>query len=325
MRAYLSPEELKTFYQFDQHRVIVNALTTWVLILGALGTWAVFGEWWLFVACFVVIAVQQNRLTTFVHEASHFNVVQRNKSLNDLISDMAFGAPILVSIGSYRRRHINHHQHQGVYGLDDEINDRYIIRGRGLVVNLAQCLVGMRAASAFFSHARAVQGPTEGASGSSGLRHWGLVGVVNLGLMIYCWAMGNVLAYPLLWLLPLGTLTTALITLRVIGEHQSEGYARRGEENFSASLAVTVTRTIPAGFIERAAFGPLNFCYHNEHHLFPGVPYAQLPQLHRLLQERGYYNDHPECFAPSYAAVLWSRIRGPAPDRAAAPQQPQKI
>src|SRR5262249_41499519 len=45
-----------------------------------------------------------------------------------------------------------------------------------------------------------------------------------------------------------------------------------------------------------------------EHHHFPGVPYANLPALFRLLRRRGFYDATPEALGRGYLAVLWGLI-----------------
>jgi fatty acid desaturase len=49
------------------------------------------------------------------------------------------------------------------------------------------------------------------------------------------------------------------------------------------------TRTVNPYFWERWFFGPHNINYHLEHHLFPGVPFYNLPKLHAVLMSDGAY------------------------------------
>ncbi len=43
------------------------------------------------------------------------------------------------------------------------------------------------------------------------------------------------------------------------------------------------TRTTIHGLGSRLFLSPKNIAYHNEHHLYPGVPLYRLPELHREL------------------------------------------
>jgi fatty acid desaturase len=43
------------------------------------------------------------------------------------------------------------------------------------------------------------------------------------------------------------------------------------------------TRHIDANWLERFAIAPLNINYHLAHHLFPGIPYYNLPEMTAIL------------------------------------------
>jgi fatty acid desaturase len=87
------------------------------------------------------------------------------------------------------------------------------------------------------------------------------------------------LPFLILWVLPLMTLSAMFVHWRTVAEHL--GLAGTGD--------VSATRHVNANFFERLTFAPLAVNYHLDHHLFPGVPFYNLPQLHqRLLQEPIY-------------------------------------
>jgi fatty acid desaturase len=49
------------------------------------------------------------------------------------------------------------------------------------------------------------------------------------------------------------------------------------------------TRSVMPYFWERAFFAPHNVNYHLEHHLYPGVPFYNLPELHKALMQNPTY------------------------------------
>ena len=51
------------------------------------------------------------------------------------------------------------------------------------------------------------------------------------------------------------------------------------------------TRTVIANPIERLIFCPLGVNYHLEHHMLASVPIYNLPRMHRMLEQKGYYDD----------------------------------
>jgi len=62
------------------------------------------------------------------------------------------------------------------------------------------------------------------------------------------------------------------------------------------------TRTTYANFFERILFAPHHVNYHAEHHLCMGAPSYNLPKMHRLLLERGYYKEG--AMEPNYWRVV---------------------
>ena len=49
------------------------------------------------------------------------------------------------------------------------------------------------------------------------------------------------------------------------------------------------TRTTYANWLERLLFAPYYVNYHLEHHMMMGVPSYNLPKMHKLIKERGFY------------------------------------
>ena len=78
---------------------------------------------------------------------------------------------------------------------------------------------------------------------------------------------------------------------------------------------LTHTRTVTSNGVVR--FFMCNLNYHLEHHLFPGIPWYNLPRVHALLQD-----DYARAAASvyrSYVVFLWDALRvgvhGHAPPR----------
>ena len=51
------------------------------------------------------------------------------------------------------------------------------------------------------------------------------------------------------------------------------------------------TRTTYANWLEKLLFAPNNVNYHLEHHLMMGVPSYNLPKMHHLLKDKGFYKN----------------------------------
>lgn len=293
----LSAEELRRFYQLDPWRLVRDGAATWMIILSALGVAASFQNPLVWSFVFLVIGARQLALSHLVHDAAHYNV-SRNKSLNDWLADLFLAAPTLISVQAYRDQHMLHHSYLGDPDRDTDVRAWYNICGRRMLKRTLLTLLGVEAAKTVVSYSSRKTSPAEV------LRNGGMIASSNIPLLAYCWWLGAPLIYFLLWLLPIFTITLYLLTLRVIAEHQTSDYARTGRDAFDRPFDPPLTRTITAGPIERFFIGSMNFCYHHEHHLFPGIPYSKLPALHELLYTRGYYDHRPRALAQSYAEVL---------------------
>lgn len=301
-RDYLAADELKELSRRRPLRIVLTSILTWAWILGAFWLWAWSGHPVVLAAAFVVIATRQHALNNLVHEAAHYNI-SRNKWWNAFLSDLLYATPHLISTKGYRGKHLAHHRYLGSIEHDLELKFRYLIRGWGFLRRTFLVMTGLALLEAFQSYRPALTQRS-----SIDVRYLVLVIVTNGALFGHCYWLGIPYAYLYLWLLPLFTLTLYLAALRVIAEHQPEEYALRTEENWDTDVEPPLTRDILAGPVERFVFGPINFCYHQLHHLYPSVPYTSLPRLFKILRERGFYDDFPECYAPSYLEVLRRQI-----------------
>jgi fatty acid desaturase len=301
---YLSKEELRHLYAIDGWSIARAAVFTWGCIAAALWAWAYTDHWAVLAAVFVIVATRQHALHNLVHEASHYSI-SRNHDLNDWLSDIFFAAPHLISTDGYRQKHVLHHAHLGDPLRDTEARPRSLIRRGALLKHTALALCGYAALTTVLSYRPAIR-----TSRAQTIRHALLVLGTNGVVFAYCAVLGVPLAYCYLWLLPLFTLTLYLDMLRVLAEHQPLDYAAAGVENVDGAVPA-YTRSIPAGAIERFIFGPVNFCYHNEHHMLPGIPFRNLPALHRLLRGRGFYTEPDDRLGHSYLGVL-ARLAWPA-------------
>jgi fatty acid desaturase len=62
---------------------------------------------------------------------------------------------------------------------------------------------------------------------------------------------------------------------------------------------VSVSRHVDAGMAEAFVISPFHINYHTAHHLFPSVPWYNLPALHARLMEEAAYRERLVC-ASSY-------------------------
>jgi fatty acid desaturase len=100
--------------------------------------------------------------------------------------------------------------------------------------------------------------------------------IAQVVLWAAAWLAFGWWAYPVLWLLPLVTLTVVCHLIRSFVEHGVLTEERPEHDNLLIS--------IQSNPFERAIVAPFNMNFHAEHHLYPAVPARRLPELRRALE-----------------------------------------
>jgi fatty acid desaturase len=95
------------------------------------------------------------------------------------------------------------------------------------------------------------------------------------------------------WIVPLMTWLKVALRLRTIGEHYGIEYDHMLRQ----------TRTTYPSLIERLLIAPKNIGYHLDHHLYPSVPFYNLPELHRELQQHEAFRTQAH-LTRTYAKVI---------------------
>ena len=90
------------------------------------------------------------------------------------------------------------------------------------------------------------------------------------------------LYFLLLWVVPFMTAFMFINRVRSLAEH----YGVEMEHELNATRHVTAT------WWEKLIFSPCNVNYHLEHHLFPSVPFFNLPKLHQRLMNEEIFRRH---------------------------------
>jgi fatty acid desaturase len=105
-------------------------------------------------------------------------------------------------------------------------------------------------------------------------------------------------AYPVLWLLPLATVTAFCNSLRAFVEHASpENEVAPESRLFDVAI----------GPLERLMISPCHFNYHALHHAFPSVPHYRLPRAKEVVAEAN--GGYPFVVVPGYLRVLFGHLR----------------
>ncbi len=253
-------------------------------------SWASSGAftWTAWLLATVLIAARQHALLVLMHEGAHRSI-SKNKNLNDLLSDLLCGAPLLVSTRSYRKAHLTHHQHLNTAEdpdwcrkIDNQTErDQWLFPTKLPLWRLLTKLYGhsvLYLIKSLSDNQRAEPSTTNRPAPVNVLPDSTLT---NLKYLLYA-AVGIVLTLTsswtgllIYWLAPMLLVLPLIMRIRSIAEH----FALRHDH------PLRQTRTVRAGWLERLLIAPHHIGLHIDHHLAASVPFYQLPRLHRLLLE----------------------------------------
>lgn len=265
-----------------------NALSVaglWATI--AAGWWA--AGWWGnpigFIALFVLMGPMFARLSILGHEAAH-RMLFRNRRANDLVGRWLLDYPAFVPFDVYRRVHFAHHRDElGPTEPDMGLYTGYPISRSSWRRKLLRDASGISG----WKNLK----PLIKALGSRSARPIALR-IITAQLVVFAgtWALtGRWWLYPICWLGSWMTVWRVLNRLRAVAEH---GGMERSDDRRRT------THHIRQSIWARFWVAPYRTGWHLAHHVDMGVPWRNLPALHRELVEAGWVTD--EIVHPSYVA-----------------------
>lgn len=228
----------------------------------------------------ILLGGRQLGFGVIVHECGHGTFFETRK-LNEWVGEWLGAPPTFNNMKAYARGHLSHHKLAGTHEDPDLPNYQdYPINRERLQRKIWRDLSGQTGwkqtrglLKAFLNFSD--QHPEQRRALARGLA----VNVAMLALFVYLDAAW----LYLVWWVALLTTNRLVSRLRQMAEHAAvpDLYDADPRSN---------TRTIAANWLDRLVFCPLGVSYHLEHHMMASVPIYNLPKLHRLLKNRGYYD-----------------------------------
>jgi len=240
-------------------------------------------------AAMLLLATRQQACFVIAHDAAHYRLFS-SRRLNDAAGRIT-GGLVGISMCTYRVTHRLHHNH--LYEKQDPdipLNAGYP-RGRAyLVRKLFFDLFGRTAwmTYRYFFGAPAINAETGDTNRplndtSPKLRaaaradRWWVLGF-HVAMPVVALSGGFLVEYLLLWVVPLLTFLQPLLRLRAICEH---GAVR----DYASPLTAARTNTGPGWLMW--LFFPHHVNFHIEHHLYPSIPFYNLPRAHQEMLAHG--------------------------------------
>jgi fatty acid desaturase len=271
-QTILSRDELRALSTLRPVRAVVNTLVNWLVIVGAWTLVAVLPSWWTVVAAILVVGTRYYALAIIGHDGLHRRVFP-DQWTNDLVNDLLIMGPIGAITRVNRLNHIEHHRITA--SAVDPDRHKYVHEGKEPTLPFLVFLTGFAnmvptIRNIFFGKRRTAEAARQPASESYKLRDivillaWQALLIIGLSYAIGWWA------YPVLWLMPVYLFAYRADLVRVFCEHSM----MQSDEIADQSLRMV---HYDSNWLELQFFAPNNMNCHVAHHLWPGIPYYNLP------------------------------------------------
>ncbi|MEL7446138.1 MAG: fatty acid desaturase family protein [Pseudomonadota bacterium] len=294
---YLSPDEVRSFREGSDLLGVWQIAVNYALIAAG---FAIFILWPNPLTFLLGAMIQAGRILGLVvlnHDATH-SALFKTRSWNRPFGRWLLAGPSLGDFDSYRDGHLKHHKFAGTDNDPDiPFVQGYPTTGQSMRRKFTRDLTGQIGL-------RDLKYLIQNSTLSKRVPF-----LVTHGVMIALLALaGNVWAYSMWWV-GFIFLYPAFMRIRVMGEHGAVAELIHSDPRRN-------TRTTIANPIERLFICPNYVNFHCEHHTLANVPGRKLPKLHKLLKERGFYNEHSYAVENGYFDVV-KRCIGSVEDRPA--------
>lgn len=278
------------------HRIEAKALGRLVAFLGLylLGAGAAIAlaqalpeAWWWRLPAYLLAAASLHGVSLFVHEGVH-GVLLKRPWANHLLAVLC-GLPVGQCFAAYRVLHLRHHANLGQPGDPDHYPNYTDWSWLEYLMHMGRLLIGypvyvtMIPILGWRQASWAERGPIAAE-------------VLALGFLVAAaWAYLPALWFWHGWFWPMVLINT-MVNVRGMSQHTWLG--QQGDP-------VHGSRSIHPHPVVRYFMANEN--YHLEHHLYPGVPWHHLGQLHAALAPELAARQAPTI--PSYTAFVWDFLR----------------
>ena len=296
-RAALSRDEIEELLEMHDLRTWGSIALDWAIIFGAMALVAYVPHVLTVLLALFLIGARQLGLAVMMHETSHRSLL-RNRAVNDFVGSWLCAYPIWSDPEPYRGYHLQHHARTG----SDEDPDLGLVLPFPITrTSFARKVWRDLSGQTGVKFAKGAWNRTFRRFGQDPVARRAAIGVAvtNAVLLGILAAFGRPELY-LLWVVAWLTTNTLVTRLRSIAEHAMTSDRQDPLKN---------TRTTRARWWERLFLAPNRVNYHLEHHLLMTVPHYNLPRMHRLLCERGAFDD--ACIADGYWPTIKSAISRP--------------
>ncbi|MEM8887548.1 MAG: fatty acid desaturase family protein [Bacteroidota bacterium] len=288
LNLQVEKKAVKALYKIQSSRHLMDIFLNWGIILTTAIFCSLYFHPLLYVLSITIIGARMHALAILMHDAAHFRFL-KNRKQNDLLTNYLTMYFIFSSIEVYRKNHLKHHQHLNTEDDPDwffKLGRRDFTfpksRAEFILTVLAyfSLIRGFLDALWFLKRFAPANAPGAKKKASFKSKLPRILFYVILATVLSIFGLWK--AYLLYWVIPYLSTFFMFQYVRSVSEHFGE---------LERDHLLNSTRTVKTNLFERFFFAPHNVSYHLEHHLYPGVPYYNLPQLHNLLMEQEVYRE----------------------------------
>lgn len=294
-RGLIPVDRVRELSELRPIRAMTEMAWCWTGILAAWTVAALWTHWWVVALAIPVVGTRFYALFIIGHDGMHRRLCRRAK-VNDLVADVFIFAPIGAIVRLNKANHLEHHRH--LAREDDPDRHKYSCFGKETGPRLATFLSGLASLLPVLSNVfRKSHGP-RGQRRYTGRDIAVLLGaqstlVGGLTLAFGWWG------YPLMWLVPVYVHMYLGDLIRSFLEHAHPTSDAEADEHRLV--------THRSNRLERLIIAPKNMNLHTAHHLWPSIPYYNLPAADRELRER--FRGHELEWRGSYLSSLVGHLR----------------
>ncbi|MCB0597880.1 MAG: fatty acid desaturase family protein [Lewinellaceae bacterium] len=279
----LDATTFKPLFQTNPMKHAAAMALNWAIILAAMYLCTRYFHPISYFLAVIVIGARMHALAILMHDATHYRFL-KNRKWNDIITNVTTMYPLFTSLEQYRQNHLRHHKHLNTEHDPDWVSKLGVEAFQfpktkkeflWIVFSYLTLYRGVRDAIWFLKRFSAPQKKQPAQAGNKALRLAFYIVLFTVLTVFGLWKY-----FALYWVAPYLSTFFMFQYVRSVAEHFGE---------LEHDHALTSSRTVKANALERFFFAPHNVGYHLEHHLYPGVPFYNLPALHQLLMQEAEY------------------------------------
>lgn len=296
---WLSKDDVARFTRRSDARAATTLLFNWgfiALIFSAVAVWTnplsiVLGT--------LLLGGRQMGLATLMHETGH-GTFFRTPALNRIFGQWLCAYPILADMHDYAASHREHHRLAGTAKDPDLPNyQAYPVSPASFRRKMTRDLSGQTGIKFL---AAILSGKGGDITMRSEKRRTSLPKGLFLNGLLFAalFSAGSPALYGM-WVAAYIVFYPTIARIRQVAEHAGV------PDLFDADPRQN-TRTTLASWPEKLIFAPNWVNYHGEHHFLASAPCYNLKALHRHLESKGYYEQHPRAVVHGYREMLRQAI-----------------